>query len=152
MLRLPQTRHKYHLNFAAEDLDFILSIEADRFQNLDYTQDEFKTETGAVLGEFLGSKSSPHHWLNEKLQKTAFEKHTYRHTTMGFEKDIRNMPSMYEYSLSFYERYYRPENTVLLILGDINLREVLRASNKALQFLEEWIQSPPKCLRNPAKG
>ena len=109
----------YHLNFAAEDLDFILSIEADRFMNLSYSKEDFKTETGAVLGEYLGNISKPYRLTRERLQETAFKKHTYRHTTMGFEKDIRNMPTMYDYSLSFYKRYYRPENTVLLIMGDV---------------------------------
>ena len=36
---------------------------------------------------------------------------------MGFEEDIAAMPTMYDYSLSFFSRYYRPENVTLLVVG-----------------------------------
>jgi zinc protease len=55
----------------------------------------------------------------------AFEKHTYGHTTMGYERDIMAMPTMYEYSRSFFARYYRPENTVLLFAGDVTPERVM---------------------------
>ena len=32
------------------------------------------------------------------------------------------MPEAYEYSRSFFNRFYRPENVVLLIVGDIDAR------------------------------
>jgi zinc protease len=54
------------------------------------------------------------------MMETAFDKHTYKHTTMGFERDIKDMPNGYDYSKSFFERYYRPENCVLLITGDFD--------------------------------
>jgi zinc protease len=38
---------------------------------------------------------------------------------MGFEHDIAAMPKMYDYSRSFFARYYRPENTVLFVAGDV---------------------------------
>ncbi|NIA30559.1 MAG: insulinase family protein [Actinobacteria bacterium] len=110
----------FHLNFAGEDLDTVMKLESDRFMNLRYTEQAFKTEAGAVHGEYLKGLSSPWSHLEEKLMETAFKKHTYRHTTIGFRKDIEAMPKMYQYSLNFYKRYYRPENVVLLIIGDIN--------------------------------
>ena len=42
----------YHTTFAKEDLETVLKIEADRFQNLSYGEDAFKTESRAVLGEY----------------------------------------------------------------------------------------------------
>ena len=38
--------------------------------------------------------------LNEVLHDTAFDRHTYKHTTMGFLKDVQDMPNQYDYSLS----------------------------------------------------
>ncbi|MDZ7342309.1 MAG: insulinase family protein, partial [candidate division KSB1 bacterium] len=110
----------YHLNFAAEDLEKVMELESDRFQNLFYEEQAFKTEAGAVHGEYLKGLSSPYFLLSEKLMDTAFDVHTYKHTTIGFRQDIEAMPTMYDYSRSFFNRYYRPENVVLLIVGDIN--------------------------------
>lgn len=110
----------YHLNFAAEDLEKVMELESDRFQNLFYEEQAFKTEAGAVHGEYLKGLSSPYFLLSEKLMDTAFDLHTYKHTTIGFRQDIEAMPTMYDYSRSFFNRYYRPENVVLLIVGDID--------------------------------
>ncbi len=110
----------YHMNFASEDLEKVMELESDRFQNLSYGEQAFKTEAGAVHGEYLKSLSSPYFLLSEKLMDTAFDVHTYKHTTIGFRQDIEAMPTMYQYSLSFFNRYYRPENVVVLIVGDID--------------------------------
>ena len=48
----------------------------------------------------------------------ATRTNTYRHTTIGFEADIKRMPEQYEYSLSFFDRFYRPDNAVLMVIGD----------------------------------
>jgi zinc protease len=114
----------YHLNFAAEDLDKVMDLESDRFRNLNYPKDQFMTESGAVYGEYRKSVTNPFSVLFEKFQDMAFDQHTYKHTTIGFEADIKDMPNQYEYSLSFYNRYYRPENCVLVITGDFDPEKV----------------------------
>jgi zinc protease len=110
----------YHLNFAKEDLETVIEMESDRFQNLSYAEPAFQTESGAVYGEYRKSITSPFAVLNEKVQDLAYDVHTYKHTTIGFEADIKAMPQGYEYSKSFFSRFYRPENVILVITGDIN--------------------------------
>ena len=110
----------YHLTFAKEDLERVVDIESDRFQNLSYEKPAFQTEAGAVYGEYRKSITHPFSLLDEKLRDLAYDVHTYKHTTIGFEADIKAMPEAYEYSLSFFRRFYRPENVVLLIVGDVD--------------------------------
>ncbi len=109
----------YHTTFSKEDLETVLMMEADRFQNLKYTEPEFKTETLAVLGEYNKNSSSPFQKLNEVMNDTAFDRHTYKHDAMGFLKDIQDMPNQYGYSLKFFDRYYRPEYTTIIVVGDM---------------------------------
>jgi zinc protease len=94
-------RTVYHAVFAAEDLERILELEADRFANLEYSEEVFRTETRAVLSEYNKSFANPFRKLDETMRKTAFDRHTYRHTTIGFEEDIEAMPELYEYGLEF---------------------------------------------------
>jgi zinc protease len=110
----------YHLSFAKEDLPTVVDLESDRFQNLQYDETQFKTEAGAVYGEYRKSRTSPFSVLFEALQDAAFDVHTYKHTTIGFEADIQKMPEQYEYSKGFFQRFYRPENVVLLVTGDVD--------------------------------
>ncbi|MFQ5598960.1 MAG: M16 family metallopeptidase, partial [Candidatus Krumholzibacteriia bacterium] len=109
----------YYLNFAAEDLERVIELESDRFRNLKYSEEDFKTEAGAVYGEYRKNRSSPFFTIYEAVHQEAFDVHTYGHTAMGYEDDIKRMPTMYDYSLSFFSRYYRPENVVLLVIGDV---------------------------------
>ena len=115
----------YHLSFASSDLETVVHIESDRFQNLDYEEAPFQTEAGAVYGEYRKNRTSPWEVLIEALQETAFKKHTYGHTTMGYEADIKAMPTLYGYSREFFRRYYRPENVVLLLAGDFDAANAL---------------------------
>jgi len=114
----------YHTTFAKEDLERILEIEADRFKNLAYTPEAFKTEARAVLGEYNKNSASPVRKILEVQSDNAYTTHTYKHTTMGFIKDIEDMPNQFEYSKVFFSRWYRPEKTTLIISGDVQPEKV----------------------------
>ena len=113
----------YYEVVASEYLEEVMDLESDRFMNLNYSEPDFQTEAGAVLGEYQQGARSPGRFLNEKVRETAFDRHTYRHTTIGFEADVRAMPEGYDYSLSFHRRFYRPENVVVIIAGDFDFDE-----------------------------
>jgi zinc protease len=110
----------YHKVFLKEDLDQILDYEADRFRNLEYEEPEFRTEALAVLGEYNKNSANPSEKMFEVLQETAYDTHTYKHTTMGFLEDIEKFPDGYDYSWVFYNRFYRPEYATLLLVGDVD--------------------------------
>jgi len=114
----------YHATFAKEDLETILKVEADRFQNLEYSEEGFKTEARAVLGEYNKNSANPIRKLQEVMRDHAFQAHPYKHTTMGFLKDIENMPNELEYSRRFFDRWYRPEHTAVIVAGDVRPEEV----------------------------
>src|SRR2546422_1924366 len=123
-------RTVYHTVRSQDDLDQIMMLEADRFQNLKVPVDLFKTETRAVLGEYNKNASNPVRKIYEALRETAFKSHTYQHTTMGFLRDVENMPNMYDYSLEFFKRYYRPEYVTIIVVGDVKHEGVMQLVNK----------------------
>ena len=101
-------------------LDELVEYEADRFQNLKYTVEDFKTESGAVLGEYNKSTSGTYLPIQERLRSEVFERHTYGHTTLGYKADIEDMPNQFEYSRKFFSRFYTPDNVVLIVVGDFD--------------------------------
>lgn len=141
-------RTVYHINLASNYLEKIIDLESDRFMNLKYSEMDFKTEAGAVYGEFRKGRTSPFSVLSEELHNLAFEKHTYKHTVIGFEEDIKNMPNLYEYSLTFHKRYYRPENVVILVVGDFNPNQTLELIKK---YYSSWQKGyvPPRIQKEP---
>jgi len=115
----------YHSLSSSDALEAIMDIESDRFQNLKYDEEDFKKEAGAVLGEYRKSITSPFLPVIEKLRDTAYETHTYKHTTIGFLRDIEDMPNQYDHSLYFYDTYYRPENITVLVVGDVDHADLM---------------------------
>ncbi|MFL6211529.1 MAG: M16 family metallopeptidase [Pyrinomonadaceae bacterium] len=128
-------RTVYHEVFSKDDLDAVLKLEADRFQHLKYPEDNYKTETRAVLGEYNKNSANPTSKLFEVLRETAFKTHTYAHTTMGYIKDVEDMPNQFQYSLDFYKRYYRPEYTTITIVGDVTRQQAL---SMVKQYFGNW--------------
>jgi zinc protease len=120
----------YHILAGKAALPKIVEIEADRFQHLQYKQPEFQKEARAVLGEYNKNYSVPINALLEKLQDTAYVAHTYKHTTMGFLRDIETMPQQYDYSLKFFERWYRPDNAALVVTGDVEPQAVFELARR----------------------
>src|SRR5688572_14912290 len=74
----------YHILAGKEGLARTVELEADRFQNLRYSEPDFQKEARAVLGEYNKSASNPMQRMVETLYDNAFQVHTYKHTTIGF--------------------------------------------------------------------
>jgi len=125
-----QDRTVYHMTGNSDMLDLMFELESDRFMNLKYSEHDFKTEAGAVKGEYTKNFASPYNQIDEKLSETAFNTHTYSHTTMGYFDDIVDMPNQYEYSKKFFDRYYRPEYNTVLVVGDVTPEKVNALAEK----------------------
>ena len=131
----------YHILAGKKALPKIVEIEADRFQNLKYSEPDFEKEARAVLGEYNKGASNPMQKMYEALYDNAFTKHTYKHTTIGFLKDIEAMPKQFAYSRQFFDRYYRPDNVTLLLVGDVDTEAAWKLIE---QHYGGWKGGPPR--------
>ncbi len=109
----------YTVTGPSSALSEIVELEADRFQRLAYDETQFRTETGAVLGEYSKSAANPFIKMWEALSELAFRSHTYGHTTIGYLADIQAMPDKFDYSKAFFQRFYTPDNTTIIAAGDV---------------------------------
>ncbi len=125
----------YHTVASADALETIIDLESDRFLNLRYSVDDYRTEAGAILGEYNLNFSNPFSLLRERLRDLAFTEHPYKHTTIGLLEDIKAMPDHYDYSVEFYDRYYRPNNALIVVVGDFDQEELERLTT---QYYREW--------------
>ena len=129
----------YFVVFAGrENLEKVVETEADRFINLYYDEEMVKTEAPVIKGEYYASVSNPNRKLEEILRDTAFEKHSYKHTTLGYLKDILDMPNQFEYSQLYKKRFYAPDNSVLLVVGDFDHNQLMEYVRK---YYSSWERS-----------
>ncbi len=142
----------YHVTFINEDLERMLHLESDRFKNLKFSEAQFRTEALAVKGEYLKNSASPFSQLFETVRKHAYTQHTYRHTTMGFLKDIEDMPNQLDYSLTFFDRWYRPEKAAVIVVGDVEVEQTHALVAKYFGDWERGNYSVDIPVEPPAKG
>ncbi|MEK6606804.1 MAG: pitrilysin family protein [Myxococcota bacterium] len=115
----------YTLYGPSRGLAEIMPREADRFQNLEFSQETLQTETKAVLGEYNKSIADPPWKMEEAFLAAVFQKHTYGHTVIGYLADIQAMKDKYDYSKKFFSRFYRPDNCIVFVVGDFDAERVM---------------------------
>lgn len=142
----------FHPLTFTSNLDALAALEAERFMKLDITEKTFKTEAGAVLGEYRRNASKPGEKLDEVASDLLFPNDPYGHTTMGYYDDVVNMPNAYESAKKFYDTYYRPNNVVVVVAGDVKAKDILpRLEAKYKDWKRQEIP-PVKIGAPPAKA
>ena len=113
----------YYQNVPKQYLDDVMDIEADRMRNLVLVEEQTKIELDVVLEERLMRRdNSPRSVLDEKVKEAMLSKdHPYGRPLIGYEKDIKSLT--HQDALDFYNRYYYPNNAILVLSGDIDLEE-----------------------------
>jgi zinc protease len=120
-------RTNYFETFPATDdnLQWALSLEADRMVDVKFTKQLLDTEMTVVRNEFERGENSPQNILRERVEATAYLWHNYGKTTIGSREDIEKVPI--DRLAAFYRKYYRPDNAVLVITGRIDEAKTLSA-------------------------
>ena len=107
----------------------MMALEADRMQNLVLTDDEFRRELEVVKEERrLRTDDQPRALVFEQLMATAYQAHPYRRPVIGWMPDLEAMQP--EDARAWYRRWYAPNNAYLVVVGDVDHREVFRDAEK----------------------
>lgn len=118
-------RTNYYGNFAAgaDNLRFLLELEADRMVNSHVARKDLDTEMTVVRNEMEMGENNPFQVLISRLGSTAYTWHNYGNSTIGARADVENQPI--ERLQAFYQRHYRPDNATLLVAGRIDPAQTL---------------------------
>jgi zinc protease len=114
-----------YLETASRDaLDQMLFIEAERMNGSLFDVEECESERTVIISELQGGDNDPEQVLDTELTATAFRAHTYRHPTIGWLHDLQSMTRDDLYT--HYRRFYVPANATVVVVGDVEIEEVLR--------------------------
>ena len=114
-----------YLETAGRDaLDQMLYLEAERMANGLYAPADIESERTVIISELQGGENDPEQLLDTEVTATAFRSHPYRHPTIGWLEDLQRMrrDDLYQH----YRQYYIPNNATLVVVGDVELDDVLR--------------------------
>ncbi len=114
----------YHVTIAADQLDLVLELEADRMRHLLLDSREVEAEKRVVMEERrTRTEDDPIGGLAELFNLTAFAVHSYRLPTIGFAQDIERLTTAD--LRAWYDTYYRPNNAILVVVGDFQAADLL---------------------------
>jgi zinc protease len=109
----------------ADRIDLALRIEADRMVHSLFEPAEVELERTVIISERQGAENEPTFLLSEEVVGAAFRVHPYHHETIGDLCDLRRITR--EELWGHYQRYYGPDNAIVVAVGDFQSVEMLRA-------------------------
>lgn len=125
----------YYTKLPSDKLDFIIPIEADRMQNLLFDPKEIQSEREVVKEERrMRVENDVRGALDEAVYNTVFTNHPYHWPVIGYMDDL-NAASIDDLK-SFYKTYYAPNNAVLVISGNFDVK-------KAKELIKEHFEKIP---------
>jgi zinc protease len=119
----------YYQNVAADRLELVMKLEAERMHDLVLTDAVVLPEREVILEERRSRiDNSPAALLNEQLAAAQFLNHPYHNPVIGWEHEMAGLTT--EDALNFYRSWYAPNNAVLVIGGDVTVDRVRALAEK----------------------
>jgi zinc protease len=114
---------QYLFTVPAEDLDVALHIEAIRMRGALDSAGQWQQERGAIEQEVAQDLSDPDYVLYEKMRAEMFAGTPYAHDALGTRPSFNATTA--RMLQRFYATWYAPNNAVLVIAGDLDLKSTL---------------------------
>ncbi len=119
----------YHQQLHKSQLELSFRLEADRMANLIISKAEFDKEINVVMEERrLRTEDQARGLVNEQLMSAIFTAHPYGRPVIGWMSDLQSMT--YTDALDWYQRWYAPNNAIVVVAGDVAANDVFAMAEK----------------------
>ena len=125
----------YFQRVAKDRLPKVMQMEADRMANLRLSEEDVAMERKVILEERRTRvDNDPGSILQEQMMAALYSNHPYGIPIIGWEHEVRALGR--EDALSFYKRFYAPDNAILVIAGDVEPEEVRKLAEETFGEVE----------------
>jgi len=138
----------YYVNIAADKLDLVFELEADRMQNLLLDPKDIESERQVVIEERrTRTEDDPGGFLGEEVSSIAFKAHPYGYPIIGWMEDIgRITPAEIR---AFHNVYYVPNNAIVVVVGDFGTDDALDSIKRRFGKIPRGADPPPVLAVEP---
>ncbi|WP_165010094.1 M16 family metallopeptidase [Neisseria yangbaofengii] len=140
----------YYENISAANLPEVLKLEADRMQNLNFSDKDFTNEMSVIREErrqrtedTAAGKMWEHVFLN------SFTKPSMRASVIGYMDDLHTLKA--DDLRDWYRRFYAPNNATLVIVGDVDAKQTLQTASQLFGSIPAKALPPRNDLSEPVE-
>lgn len=128
----------YYLVLPSSKLELGFWLDSDRLAGFGITEESLEIQRDVVLEEKLQVQDNvPYGSLEEESSKRLFKNSGYRWPVIGFKEHIENLK--FSDIRDFFEKYYKPNNAVLSVVGDIDYSETEKQITKYYGGIERGV-------------
>ena len=138
----------YFVDIAADRVDMVLRLEADRMRHLLLDPKEIDSERQVVMEERrTRTEDDPDGLIAEEMNSLAFKAHPYRWPIIGWMEDIKRInPTELR---AFYDTYYQPNNALLVVVGDVTAATLMARIRELFGPIPRGPDPPPVTAIEP---
>lgn len=115
----------YYQRIAADRLELVMKMEADRMVNLQLDEADILTERDVIIEERnTRTENDPGALFGEQRNAALYLNHPYGTPIIGWRHEMETLNL--QQALAYYEKFYAPNNAILIVAGDV-LPEDVRA-------------------------
>ncbi len=137
----------YHQSVATQHLEEMMRIEAARMRGLKVPKKEVESENKVICEERRQrTDNNPSAQLAEKMKAALFPVHPYGIPVIGWMDEMKKLT--WDDAKYFYNRYYTPNNAILVVSGDVTLQEVVEMAERTYGQLPASKSIPSRIRKN----
>ncbi|MBM2290339.1 insulinase family protein [Sulfitobacter pseudonitzschiae] len=119
----------YYQRIAADRLELMMKMEADRMENLALTPENIETERDVIIEERnMRTENNPRALFGEQMNAAQYLNHRYGVPVIGWMHEMQALDL--DDALNFYDIYYSPNDAILVVAGDVDPAEVRTLAEK----------------------
>lgn len=126
-------RVNYFFTLPVDNLDKGLKFMADAITTTKFDPEEFEREKQVVIGEVDRNESNPYYWFSQAINKELWYEHPSRKDPLGDREAVTN--ATVQQMQTMKDRYYVPNNSLLIVAGDVPAGEAFEAAER---FFGDW--------------
>jgi zinc protease len=133
----------YHQNIAKQYLGLMMSYEADRMENLILDDKAVTPERQVILEERrMRTDNDPGSQLAEAVGAALFQNSHYGIPVIGWAHEMAALTK--DDAIAWYDRYYTPNNAILIVAGDVTTDEVKKLAEDIYGKVKRRAEPPPR--------
>lgn len=119
----------YFQRVASDRLPLMMQMEADRMVNLRLTEADILTEREVIIEERNQRvENDPGSLFREQRMAALYLNHPYGTPIIGWRHEMVDLGL--DDALAYYERFYAPNNAILIVAGDVQPEDVLKLAKE----------------------